>query len=183
MDDLSIYSVRTNGLTLCPIVWRPYAPWYVDKPLREARGFVYVYKSRADTQIFIRGGQANMGHLWLVSLGATIERYNNEAWHEDCFEIIFKIPFHSVDKRYSVRDRKEIFPYPQLCGKRLGLISIAKAQVHLDCCIRGWYHWHKQGAYINKPPYENSSSRKETYPRFQISHDNADRHMSLCLEM
>ncbi len=29
--------------------------------------------------------------------------------------------------------RKEIFPWPQLCGKMLGLISIAKAQVHLDC--------------------------------------------------
>ncbi len=34
---------------------------------------------------------------------------------------------------YSVRDRKEIFPLPQLCGKMLGLISKAKAQVHLDC--------------------------------------------------
>ncbi len=54
--------------------------------------------------------------IFISSLGASIERYNNVAWHEDCFEIIFKI-----------------FPLPQLCGKMLGLISIAKAQVHLDC--------------------------------------------------
>ena len=31
-------------MTLCTIVWLPYAPEYVDKPFREARGFVYVYK-------------------------------------------------------------------------------------------------------------------------------------------
>ncbi len=31
---------------------------------------------------------------YLPSLGASIERYNNEAWHEDYFETIFKIPFH-----------------------------------------------------------------------------------------
>ena len=34
----------TNGLTLCANVWLPYAPEYVEKPLREARGLVYVYK-------------------------------------------------------------------------------------------------------------------------------------------
>ncbi len=28
---LSINCVRTNGSTLCPIVWLPYAPEYVDK--------------------------------------------------------------------------------------------------------------------------------------------------------
>ncbi len=28
---LSINCVRTNGPTLCPIVWLPYAPEYVDK--------------------------------------------------------------------------------------------------------------------------------------------------------
>ncbi len=28
---LSINFVRTNGPTLCPIVWLPYAPEYVDK--------------------------------------------------------------------------------------------------------------------------------------------------------
>ncbi len=66
------------------------------------------------------------------SLGASIERYNNEAWHEDSVKIIFKIPFHSVDKIYSVQDRKEIIPLPHVCGKMLGLISIAEAQVHLD---------------------------------------------------
>ena len=37
---LSINSVRTNGPTLCPIVLLPYAPEYVEKPLREAHGFV-----------------------------------------------------------------------------------------------------------------------------------------------
>ena len=31
------------------------------------------------------------------SVGASIERYNNEAWHEDHFKIIFKIPFYSVN--------------------------------------------------------------------------------------
>ena len=35
LNYLSINSVRTNGLTLCTIVWLPYAPEYVDKPLRE----------------------------------------------------------------------------------------------------------------------------------------------------
>ncbi len=34
----------TNGPTLCPIVWLPLAPQYVEKPLRETRGFVYVSK-------------------------------------------------------------------------------------------------------------------------------------------
>ncbi len=43
---LSINSVRTNGPIVCPIVWLPYAPKYVDKPLREACGFVYVNKIR-----------------------------------------------------------------------------------------------------------------------------------------
>ncbi len=30
-DYLSINSVRTNGPTLCPIIWLPYAPEYVKK--------------------------------------------------------------------------------------------------------------------------------------------------------
>ncbi len=34
-----------------------------------------------------------------LSLGASIEKYNNEAWDEDNFKIIFKIPFYSVDKK------------------------------------------------------------------------------------
>ncbi len=32
-DYLSINSVRTNGPTLSPNVWLPYAPKYVEKPL------------------------------------------------------------------------------------------------------------------------------------------------------
>ncbi len=35
-----IYSVRTNGPTLCPWLWLPYIPEPVEKPLREAHGFV-----------------------------------------------------------------------------------------------------------------------------------------------
>ncbi len=35
-----IYSVRTNGPTLCPWLWLPYVPESVEKTLREARGFV-----------------------------------------------------------------------------------------------------------------------------------------------
>ncbi len=35
MNYMSIKSVRTNGPTLCPIVWLPYAPEYVDKYLLE----------------------------------------------------------------------------------------------------------------------------------------------------
>ncbi len=51
---------------------------------------------------------------------------------EDCFEVIFKIPFYSVDKGYLVLYRKEIFPLSQLCRKMLGLNTLAKAQVHID---------------------------------------------------
>ena len=58
------------------------------------------------------------------SLGASIERWSLE-WGR--FKDIFKIPFHSVDKGYPVRDRKEIFPLPHVCRKMLGLISRADA--------------------------------------------------------
>ncbi len=61
-DYLSINSVRTIGLTLCPNVWLPYAPEYVEKPLREARGFdpqevkgwafVYITMPRASLPLF-----------------------------------------------------------------------------------------------------------------------------------
>ena len=75
---------------------------------------------------------------FLNSLGASLERYNNEAWLGDSFKIIFKIPFHSVDKRYSVRDRNGLFPLPYLGEKMLGLISIVEDQVHLDCIGKKW---------------------------------------------
>ncbi len=39
-DYCRIYSVRTNGPTLCPWLWLPYVPEPVVKPLREAHGFV-----------------------------------------------------------------------------------------------------------------------------------------------
>ncbi len=42
---LSVYSVRTNGPTLCPKLWPPYVPESVEKPLGEARGFVYTNAS------------------------------------------------------------------------------------------------------------------------------------------
>ncbi len=67
------------------------------------------------------------------SLGASIERYNNKAWHEDSFNIknytkkIFKKCICSW-----TMERKEIFPLLHLGGKMVRLISIAKAQVHLD---------------------------------------------------
>ncbi len=35
-----MYSVRTNGQTLCPWLWLPYVPKSIEKPLREACGFV-----------------------------------------------------------------------------------------------------------------------------------------------
>ncbi len=42
IGQLKLLSIKqwTNGPTLCHIVWLPYAPEYVDKPLREAHGFV-----------------------------------------------------------------------------------------------------------------------------------------------
>ena len=33
-----------NGPTPCPIVWLPYAPEYVEKPLRESQVALFVYK-------------------------------------------------------------------------------------------------------------------------------------------
>ena len=44
------------------------------------------------------------------------------------------LPFSRL-KRCSVWDRRDIFPLPHVCGKMLGLLSIAEAQVHLDCAI------------------------------------------------
>ncbi len=34
-----------------------------------------------------------------TSLGASIERYNNEAWHEDCFKISDSNPYSGVELR------------------------------------------------------------------------------------
>ncbi len=41
---LSINCVRTNGPTLCPIVWLPYAPEYVDKTPQRGTWLRFVYK-------------------------------------------------------------------------------------------------------------------------------------------
>ncbi len=61
------------------------------------------------------GTGASSGNLSLFSLGASISL--------TCF----------IHKK-SVKITKH-HCLPQLCGKMLGLISIAKAQVHLDCVI------------------------------------------------
>ncbi len=37
---VTVYMTDTNGLTLCPWLWLPYVPESVEKPLREAHGFV-----------------------------------------------------------------------------------------------------------------------------------------------
>ena len=44
LNYLSINSVRTNGPTLCPNVLLPYAPEYVEKPLRDRHMALFVYK-------------------------------------------------------------------------------------------------------------------------------------------
>ncbi len=41
--------------------------------------------------LYVAGSLLNF-YLSLYSLGASIERYNNEAWHEDSFKIFSRFP-------------------------------------------------------------------------------------------